>query len=355
MDIVKEVLEKQQKDLEKYKSINVKKHLEVNIDVGHLMLADSNYFDNEKFKENPEQYLLDLTRDNTQLLVNGIWELETERLEESIVAKLPEPKFILPRAKKLPVPKPLTKWEQIAKAKGIKKRKKDTKVYDAELDKWVPTYGYQRYKSEKEKDWVLEVPHNVDDKTDLFKQKRDLRLERVARNEISRMKNIARAKKIQTPRVGFVSETTATAKQLVTAATIAKSSTASVGVFQEKLPNEKVARGIGVKELIPGKKRKRSVVAMKDEKSRNLEIMDKVLNKKPKLDIDKAVSIQKQEARAEKNSAAESEEGTTKKRKGGKGKRKQGKHSYGKKAGKKPKGGQGKRNPSKRPLGRKRR
>lgn len=81
-----------------------------------------------------DQYILDLTRDNVQLLVNEIWELPTERVEESVVAKLPKPTTILPRSKKCPVPKPLTKWEKFAKEKGIKKVKKDKKLFDAELN-----------------------------------------------------------------------------------------------------------------------------------------------------------------------------------------------------------------------------
>lgn len=259
MDVVKEVLEKQKKDLEKFKPITVEKHLEVAIDVGHLMVTDPNYFDDDQFRADKEQYLLNLTRDNTQLLVNNIWELPTERAEEFVVAKITPPRFVLPRARKLPVPKPLTKWEQIAKAKGIKKRTRDKKVYDEVLDKWVPTYGYQRYKAEKEKDWVLEVPQNADPNKDMFQEKRDLRIERIAKNEISRMKNIARAKKIQTPRTGFLGPDSASSKELITAANIAKASTASVGVFQEKLSNDKQARGIGVKELMPGNKKKTNI------------------------------------------------------------------------------------------------
>lgn len=50
MDIVKEVLEKQKKDLEKYKPITVQKHLEAVVDEGHLMVTDPNYFDDDKFK-----------------------------------------------------------------------------------------------------------------------------------------------------------------------------------------------------------------------------------------------------------------------------------------------------------------
>jgi regulator of ribosome biosynthesis len=112
------------------------------------------------------------------------------------------------------------------------------------------------------------------------------------------MKNIARAQKVQVPRAGFVSEDSATAKDLLVAATVAKASTASVGKFQDKLPKEKTARGIGVKELIPGAKRKRTVDP-KMEKSEQLETVTKILNKRPKIDVDKAVQIQKREAREE--------------------------------------------------------
>lgn len=250
------------------------------------------------FRDNREQYLLNLTRDNVQLLVNGIWELPTERLDENIVAKMPKPAFTLPRARKLPEPRALTKWEEFAKKKGIKKRVKDKKVWDAELEKWVPTFGYQHFKAEKEKDWVLEVPKNVDPYTDMFKKKKNLKDERVAKNEIARMKNIARATKTVTPRAGFVSEEAASAKELHVAATVARASTASVGKFQEKLPKEKEARGLGVKELIPGAKRKRTMDP-KMERSEQLEVVTKILNKRPKIDVEKAVQIEKREAREE--------------------------------------------------------
>jgi hypothetical protein len=50
MDIVKEVLEKQAKEAEKYKSINVTKHEEVKIDVGRMMISDPNSFDDVELK-----------------------------------------------------------------------------------------------------------------------------------------------------------------------------------------------------------------------------------------------------------------------------------------------------------------
>lgn len=287
------------------------------------------------FRENAENYLLNLTRDNVQLLVNGIWELPTERLDEHIVAKLPKPSFTLPRARKLPEPKVLTKWEKFAKEKGIKKRQKDKKVWDAELGDWVPTYGYKHFKAEKEKNWVLEVPQNIDPMTDMFQKKKDLKNERVAKNEIARMKNIERAKKVHTPRAGFVSEESASAKELHVAATVARASTASVGKFQDKLPKEKEARGIGVKELIPGSKRKR-YADPKMEKSEQLDVVQKILNKRPKIDVDKAVQIQKREAREEREKNP-----VEKKKKGSKSKHVK------KFAGKKAKGGVGAKKPKK--------
>lgn len=137
--------------------------------------------------------------------------------------------------------------------------------------------------------------------------------------------------------------------------TVAKASTASVGKFQDKLPKEKVARGLGVRELIPGVKRKRSHQSIKGEKSSNLEMITKILNKKPKIDMDKAISLQKREARNERMAAEADEDPQSKGKKRGAGKSK--KKGYNGAAGnKKPRGGKGERNPGKRKsFGRKRR
>lgn len=146
---------------------------------------------------------------------------------------------------------------------------------------------------------MLEVPKNVNPMEDMFQKKIDLRQEKVAKNEIQRMKNIVRARKQETPRVGYLGPEAASSGQLLTAATIAKASTASVGKFQEKIAKEKQARGIGIKELIPGSKRKASHLSAVPEKEANLDLIKSVLNKKPKIDIDKAVSLQKKESRLE--------------------------------------------------------
>lgn len=66
-------------------------------------------------------------------MLNKIWELPTERVEEAIVAKLPTPIFRLPRSKPVPKPKLLTKWQQFAKDKGIQKKKKAKLSWDEHL------------------------------------------------------------------------------------------------------------------------------------------------------------------------------------------------------------------------------
>lgn len=257
------------------------------------------FFHSIFFRESQDDYIKDLTRDNVQLIVNELWELPVERVEETVVAKLPAPKLILPRSRKVPTAPLQTKWQKFAQDKGIVKKKKDKKVYDNVLESWVPTYGFKRAQAEKDRDWVLEVPKTADPMEDQFAKKADLRNEKVAKNEIQRMKNIARAHKVVVPRAGYLGPDAASSKQLLTAATIAKSSTGSVGKFQEKLSKDKPAHGLGVKELVPGTKRKASHVDLKQEKSTNLSLANSILNKKPKMDLEKAVSLQKQEDRIE--------------------------------------------------------
>lgn len=70
--------------------------------------------------------------------------------------------------------------------------------------KWVPTYGFRRAQAEREKDWVLEVPDNADPMEDQFAKKQNLKSEKVAKNEIKRMRNIVKAKKMPVPRSGYL-------------------------------------------------------------------------------------------------------------------------------------------------------
>ncbi|XP_041978447.1 ribosome biogenesis regulatory protein homolog [Aricia agestis] len=352
MEIVNEILEREQKKAEKYKPITVEKHLELDLDIGTLLASDTNDLDSKNIKSDKsrDEYLQSLARDNTQLLLNKVWELPTERIDEAIVVRLPEPKTVLPRSKPVPIPKPLTKWQEFAKAKGITKKKKDKLEWDEQLQKWVPLYGFKKAAAEKQKDWLIEVPQNVDPMTDMYEKKASEKSEKVAKNELQRLKNIARAKKVKIPRVGLpVTSDKASATQLSTAASVAKASTASLGKFQDKLPKEKEARGKGVHELIPGKERKRKlpIPTPQAEKEQNLNLIDKILSKRPKIDMDKAVARHINEEQVQR-----SEEKKSTKPSKGKGKGKGNATNF---SAKKPKGGKGQRNPGKKNAGRKRR
>lgn len=82
------------------------------------------------------------------------------------------------------------------------------------FQKWVPTYGLKRAQAEKEKDWVLEVPENADPMEDQFAKKKSLKDEKVAKNELQRMRNIVRAKKMPVPRLGYAGPDAASSKDV---------------------------------------------------------------------------------------------------------------------------------------------
>ena len=73
--------------------------------------------------------------------------------------------------------------------------------------------------------------------------------------------------------------------QLNRAAHVAKQATASLGKFQAKLPHEKPLKNAG-------KKRKFDplVIETGKEKQKNMDVLDKILNKKPMLDLEKVVN-----------------------------------------------------------------
>lgn len=103
-------------------------------------------------------YLKDLTRDNTQLIINKLWKLETKRVDETVVAQLPPEQYFLPRSRPVPKAKAPTKWETYAKLKGIKKTKREKLVWDEGGQQWKPRFGFRGINQNN--DWVIEVPNN---------------------------------------------------------------------------------------------------------------------------------------------------------------------------------------------------
>lgn len=341
---VEELLAKAEQDeAEKLKSITVLKELDLEFDVGNLLAYDKNRIEVRSFKsQKKDDFLRSLARDNTQLLVNEIWKLPTERVEEVIVAKLPEPVTPLPREKPPPKPRAPTKWEQFAKLKGIQKKKKTNLVWDENAKEWKRRWGYKRAKDDT-KEWLIEVPETSDPNEDQFAKRVKAKKERVAKNEFNRLKNIARAQKIKVPGTGgLVPKAQQSRDELSKAVSVARTSTASAGRFQDSLPKEKAPRNTGKK-----RKFEPLIGNFSSERERQLELLKVMDSKKPKLDITKAVNKQMREEDREEASAKRKKGAGKKGRKGnpgGKGgKGKGGKGGKGGGGGGKKKGRPGKR------------
>ncbi|XP_077365562.1 ribosome biogenesis regulatory protein homolog [Festucalex cinctus] len=337
---VDELLAQAERDeAEKLRSITVDKELELDFDLGNLLACDKNRVEARDLAgENKTDFLRSLARDNTQLLINELWKLPTERLQEAVVAKLPEPTTALPREKPPPKPRPETKWEKFAKLKGIQKKKKTNLVWDETAKEWRRRWGYKRAKDDT-KEWLIEVPETANPDEDQFAKRVAAKKERVAKNELNRLRNIARVQMVKVPGVGLTPAAQQSKNELVRAASVARISTASVGKFQEGLPKEKPARGTG-------KKRKFQPVVgdFTAEKEKQLELLKLMESKRPTLNVTKAVNKQMREEDREAAAARNSKRGKHAGKKGrrdhaaaGKGKGKKG--AQGKPAGGKPQRG----------------
>jgi regulator of ribosome biosynthesis len=233
------------------KSISVNKVIDPQFGLKDLVVFDG---DQISFKLNEREKLDALARDNAQLIFNQLFDrkkLERSVIEDAIVVELPERDydgpFACPREKPLPKKKAMTKWEAFAKQKGINAKKKKSRMVWCEVTKsWKPRWGYMSAKKAKElnkngesKDWVREVKDGEDAEVDPWtKEKRDKK-ERVDKNEMARLKNIARNMK------GFKKESK---EELRTSFRRAKKSTASLGSFDKQVEGEK-------KEKIGGKRK----------------------------------------------------------------------------------------------------
>ncbi|KAI9440519.1 ribosome biogenesis regulatory protein-domain-containing protein [Lactarius indigo] len=257
----------------KHESTLVEKDVPLDADVGFLTVTDPNVIDNESYDHDREAYLQSTARDGIQHLLAVLFSLPTLPSPEGPLAQLPPPTTQLPRAKPLPKPKPPTKWQRFARAKGISSQRRDKKIWDDERQAWVPRWGWKGKNRDEETQWLHEVPANADADYDPSKEARVARKERTATNERQRLQNIARAQQERTTTT--VAGTQVDRKRDIdrTLATT-RMSTASMGKFDRVLDGEKKLHGV---------KRKfdpieRSVDA---EKSANLVLIKQIGNSAP--------------------------------------------------------------------------
>lgn len=253
----------------KQKSIVVEKDVPLEIDTGYLTVTDLNPIDEESYNANREEYLQSVARDGVQALLASLFSLQTIPSPDGPLAKLPSPTTALPRAKPLPKPKLLTKWEKFANAKGIQHKRRDKKVWDEERQEWINRWGWKGANKKEEGQWLSEVRANADIGHDPSKDARDARKARVAKNERQQQQNLARANQESAG-----ASTSATAipqrkKEIDRTLATTRTSTASMGRFDRTLEGEKKLKGIK-RKFDPAE------VSANMEKSNNLAILSKL-------------------------------------------------------------------------------
>ncbi|KAF8497553.1 ribosome biogenesis regulatory protein-domain-containing protein [Russula emetica] len=259
----------------KQKSILVEKDIPPDVDAGFLTVTDTNPLDKESYDNEREVYLQENARDGVQLLIASPFSLPAVSSPEGPLGQLPTPTTQLPRAKPLPKPKPPTKWEKFARAKGIQSQRRDRKVWDEESQTWVPRWGWKGRNKAEETQWLHEVPANADVDYDPSKEARVARKAHMAKNEQQHLKNLARSQHGQastamattTKAPGALSERKGEIQRTLA---MTRSSTASMGKFDRILEGEKKR---GVKRKF--EPTERSVEA---EKSANLALIRKLEN-----------------------------------------------------------------------------
>ncbi|TFY72325.1 hypothetical protein EVG20_g663 [Dentipellis fragilis] len=263
----------------KHKSVTVEKDIPLEVDTGFLTVTDLNPIDKESYEcahtvihslDTPNPKVPVKTSKNTfsppRATACKSSSPPSSRSQPNPhptapIAQLPTPTTLLPRQKPLPKPKPPTKWEQFARAKGISHKKKDKKEWDEEKQDWVNRWGWGGKNKQVEAQWLTEVPANADIEHDPSKEARDARRTRVAKNEKQHMQNLARAQ-------GPGDRHTPKQENERTLATT-RISTASMGKFDKKLEGEKKLRGMK-RKFDPAE------TSVESEKKSNLALLGKL-------------------------------------------------------------------------------
>uniref|UniRef100_A0A1I8H444 Ribosome biogenesis regulatory protein n=1 Tax=Macrostomum lignano TaxID=282301 RepID=A0A1I8H444_9PLAT len=203
-------------------------------DLGLLLINNPNPLDPASTRgPELEPYLAAVARENAQSLLSEIWQrLPAERVEDAHAVAAGE------AAAEAEAAEPL---EEFARLKSIRRNKKEQAVWDEATGEWRPRWGYGR--ADPSKEWLLEVPASADPNEDQFGRLKKEKKERVAKNELQRLKNISRNMRLGGTLPALSAGgggATSSSKELKRALVVAKRSDASVGQFSAKVGGEKV-------------------------------------------------------------------------------------------------------------------
>ena len=224
-------------------------------DLAHLYGLDADAFDDFS-----DSALSVRSRANVQSMINTIFALPTapHSADGGRLISLPADSAIpLPRALPPPSAPVPTKWEQFAKAKGIRGRKRGRLAYDETTGQWAPRFGYKRA-DDAFNESVIEARSGdaVDEATgavvDPWTAQDRARKKRSDANAAKRTRNLsAAAGRNRAPgAIDLVSASAETrprqrsANHVDVALNVAQQSTASVGAFDDRRFDEPKAKRI---------------------------------------------------------------------------------------------------------------
>ncbi|TYI79383.1 hypothetical protein E1A91_D05G018900v1 [Gossypium mustelinum] len=300
------------------------------VDMGNL-LAFNPFHNFPSLPTSRDELVKECIQEGTKLvqaIADSIFNLPSTEDADGPLVKLPTPTTKLPREKHLPKPKPPTKWEEFAKKKGIKKRKKDKVVWDEQTGTWKRRFGYDRVNDDKDIP-IIEAKMTDEPGVDPFAKRQDDKKKRVEKQEKNHLQNLKQAAKIgalpshvqlaatSLPITGTQAPPKKVSKdELGNVAGMAATSTASGGKFDRKLPGEKPPKKQGKhRKFLP-------VVEGSGIGSREKEQTENVLNKLISkhsheiLYVDKAVTMynvkKEKKARNKRNQEGKSSSATNK-------------------------------------------
>jgi len=211
----------------------------VEVDVGNLL--------GFCYQEIPQGVsLIQWHRDSFQNVINDVFSLPVTKSNNGYLAELPDPTTLIPREKPFPKVKSDTKWEKFRKEKGIQKKKRDTKIWDAETQTWKFRHGFKSIKNRDDLDWIIEdKPEQlreagVEDPFLLKKQEKRERMSRQKKKEKSNQYRIMNKEhKSEVPGImGITNKGRHEKTDVERAIKFAQKSTASIGYFDKKFDDE---------------------------------------------------------------------------------------------------------------------
>jgi len=290
------------------------------IDLGNLAVVDPTPVDKASFKKDKEFFLISHTRAAMQLLFQKLEELPSEEDKQGKYVELPEGTLVIPREKPLPKPKPMTRWEKFAQAKGIDKKKRSTMVLDETTEEYKPRHGYGRGGEDSSAPWLMLHSNGKGEDHDPYAARLESRMSQKAKQKMQEQRNLQEAKAAGHKAPLTVSGKLASEHQnkqkseakveLVGALSVAQRSTASMGKFDKKVEGE-----VEIKQK--GKRRKLETSVhgnLGSEKGNSLKVLDKMIGSagEASYKTDKAANLHQQileKAIAEKHASKETRAG----------------------------------------------